>query len=439
MSPDGFFSLVERLFAELTGGEVLLCNLDGEDSDFARLNRNRIRQAGGLRRHGLGLTLIAGRRQVESGCDLSGDPEADRGIARELIARMRERIAHVPEDPYLDYSTTPSESDHRVGEGLPPAAEAVADLIAAAEGLDLVGIWASGEIHRGFASSLGHRHWHSSSSFNLDWSCYLRQDKALKDGYGGFVWEPERLRGKLEALRRGLEIMSHPARTLQPGRVRAYLAPAAVEELMELLAWGGFGLKDHRTSQTPLLRLVRGERCLAPSIAIVEEHARGLAPGFTPEGFAKPAAVTLIECGAYRDCLVDSRSGKEYGSAVNAASECPESLALGPGDIPAADALDRLGTGLYVGNLWYLNYADRNDCRITGMTRFGTFWVEKGEPVAPVEVMRFDDSLYHLLGDRLEGLTKERELILSASSYGGRSTASSLLPGILIGGIDLAL
>ena len=114
-------------------------------------------------------------------------------------------------------------------------------------------------------------------------------------------------------------------------------------------------------------------------------------------------------------------------------------LRVDAGDLPAADVPASLGTGLYIGNLWYLNYADRNDCRITGMTRFGTFWVENGELVAPVNVMRFDDSLYRLLGDRLERLTSERELMMSASSYGGRSTASSLLPGLLVRAIDLAL
>jgi predicted Zn-dependent protease len=73
------------------------------------------------------------------------------------------------------------------------------------------------------------------------------------------------------------------------------------------------------------------------------------------------------------------------------------------------------------------------------MTRFGTFWVEDGELIAPLAVMRFDDSLYRLLGDRLEALTRERELILSAETYGGRSCESALLPGALVSGIDLAL
>jgi hypothetical protein len=37
--------------------------------------------------------------------------------------------------------------------------------------------------------------------------------------------------------------MARPPRTLTPGRYRAYLAPAAVTELLDMLAWGGFDLK----------------------------------------------------------------------------------------------------------------------------------------------------------------------------------------------------
>jgi predicted Zn-dependent protease len=240
-------------------------------------------------------------------------------------------------------------------------------------------------------------------------------------------------------MRLGLEVMARPARRLGPGRYRAYLAPAAVEELMGMLAWGGFDLKSHRTRQTPLLKLVRGERRFDPRVSIREESERGLCPGFTGEGFPVPGTVTLIDAGRFGQCLVDARDGKEYGEPVNAAGGAPESVALAAGDIPQAEILKRLDTGLYIGNLWYCNWSDPNDCRVTGMTRFGTYWVEGGEIVAPIEVMRFDDSLYHLLGDRLEGLTAERDLRLSAQTYDGRSTESALLPGALVAGIELAL
>ena len=59
-------------------------------------------------------------------------------------------------------------------------------------------------------------------------------------------------------------------------------------------------------------------------------------------------------------------------------------------------------------NVWYLNYSDRSACRMTGMTRFATFWVEHGVIQAPLNVMRFDESIYRMLGEHLLGLTAER-------------------------------
>jgi predicted Zn-dependent protease len=110
----------------------------------------------------------------------------------------------------------------------------------------------------------------------------------------------------------------------------------------------------------------------------------------------------------------------------------PESLSMEPGSLPHDGVLEVLGTGLYIGNLWYLNYSDPSACRTTGMTRFATFWAEDGEIVAPVNVLRFDDTAYHLLGDRLVGLTDETEVRLDPMSYGARSTGSFNLPGALV-------
>ncbi len=439
MSPAEFFALADALCARLKGNEVLFCGLDGEDSDFVRLNQGRIRQAGAVHSRSLGLTLIDGARQVEGGCDLGGDPGQDLAIVVDLLGRLRERLPQVPEDPYLNYSTEPGTGEHRAASDLPDPAGALTGLIEAAEGLDLVGIWASGDLYSGLASSLGHRYWHQGASFNLDWSCYLSGDKAVKAAYAGTHWDPGALDARLAEVRRSLSVMARPPKVLSPGRYRAYLTPQALKELTDMLSWGGFDLKSHRTHQTPLLRLVRGERTMHPAVSLYEDQARGLNPRFTGEGFLTPDRVDLIAAGAYRDCLVEARSGKEYGVPVNAAGESPESLAMDPGDIPRAEALARLGEGLAIGNLWYCNWSDPNDCRVTGMTRFATFWVEGGEPVAPVAVMRFDDSLYQLLGDRLEGLTQERDLLLSADTYGGRGSDSCLLPGALVDGLTLTL
>ncbi len=169
-------------------------------------------------------------------------------------------------------------------------------------------------------------------------------------------------------------------------------------------------------------------------MTIIENTRDGVAPNFQEAGFIRPDKVVLIENGVYQNCLVSPRSAKEYGVPTNGASngETPESVEVAAGDIPAAEILPRLGTGVYINNLHYLNYSDRPACRITGMTRFATFWVENGAIHAPLNVMRFDETLYRMFGENLVGLTAERDLILDSSTYGGRSTSSSRVPGALI-------
>jgi len=86
-----------------------------------------------------------------------------------------------------------------------------------------------------------------------------------------------------------------------------------------------------------------------------------------------------------------------------------------------------------------VNFSDRMNCRLTGMTRFATFWVENGQIVAPLEAMRFDDSLYRLLGSELEQLGSQAELLLSDSTWGERATGGMQLPGILARSFELTL
>ena len=66
------------------------------------------------------------------------------------------------------------------------------------------------------------------------------------------------------------------------------------------------------------------------------------------------------------------------------------------------------------------------------MTRYGCFWVEKGEIVSPIHDMRFDETLYNFWGNSLEDLGEQSELIPSTSSYGERSLGGISVPGMLV-------
>ncbi len=101
--------------------------------------------------------------------------------------------------------------------------------------------------------------------------------------------------------------------------------------------------------------------------------------------------------------------------------------------------MSALDTGLWIGNLWYLNYSDRQAARVTGMTRFACFYVRNGRIEAPVGVMRFDDSLLTLFGERLEGMSTEIEFLPGSSTWNERELNSVSCPSMLLSGLTLTL
>jgi len=436
---EAFFDLADRLNRELHASETLLCAFSAERSDFVRFNRGCVRQAGSVDQRFLSLRLVLARRQAAATIALGGSGD-DLAQARAAIARLREAVTDLPEDPWLMIAETPrSTSTERRGK-LAPAEAVAQQVVTSARGFDLVGIYAAGTIYRGFANSFGQRNWHETDSFNLDWSLHLAGDKAVKAGYAGFEWQPATFETKLESAKEQLALLAISPRTVEPGEYRAYLAPRAVEELVVMICWGGFSARARATRQSALLRMEHGET-LAAQIALTENSKDGIAPQFQEAGFVKPPGVTLIAGGRLGEALVSPRSAREYGLVTNAANagESPEALDMAGGKLASEAVLAALDTGLYVGNLWYLNYSDRPAGRITGMTRFATFWVESGRIVAPVNVMRFDDSIYRMLGENLVDLTRERELLLDTSTYEARSTRSARLPGALLRSLRFTL
>lgn len=441
LNSDWFDARVTAATTHLTGDEVLLASLHTEDTDFVRFNNASVRQAGSIDQTEISLDLIEGQRHAEATVQLTGDTATDDRRIAAVLGRLREQRREVPDDPHLIVNTEPS-SSHQVGENtLPPTADAVAAITGKSGGQDLVGIYASGTVATGFANSLGQRNWYESSTFDFDWTRYLQADKAVKSAYAGFSWDDTVFDRKLIEAEAKFEALKRPPKSLSPGEYATLLTPSALNEIMDLLNWNAFGIRAQRTSQSALLRLVTGDAKLDERVRVSEHTAAGVAPNFQEDGWLRPDEVVLIDGGVAVDALVSPRSSVEFGVEPNGASgsESPESLAMAGGSLADADALAKLDTGLWVGNLWYTNYSDLPGCRVTGMTRFATFWVEGGEIAAPIDVLRFDDSVYNLLGERLVDLTSEPELMIDNSTYGHRVSASMTLPGALIDGMRFTL
>lgn len=435
-----FTALAESLGASLQAGEDFSLWYSAEDSEFIRFNRAQVRQAGHVAQASGRLRLIRDDRSAEIAVTLGGDLEHDRQQLADSLVQLRLVIGQLPPDPYLQLERSAWHRRSLDEAALPDCAQVLAEIDAAANGLDLVGIYAAGPLYRGFANSFGAFGWHSAHCFNFDWSLFHANHQAVKADYAGSRWDAVEFANRFANARGQLEHLGKPVRHLVPGDYRAYLAPAALDEVLGMLSWTGFSARALANKESPLQRLQEGSARFSPLLHLDEQVAGALAPAFGPEG-APRSDVSLVRDGQLKGQLVYPRSAREYSLEANCAdaNESTQSLVMGGGTLPLDNVLERLGTGLCIGNLWYLNWSDLPAARMTGMTRFATFWVEDGQIQAPVDSMRFDDSLFSILGEQLEALTQERQLRLSSSTYGERQTWSALLPGALVRSLKLTL
>lgn len=445
ISQEYFYALADFATGHLQGTEIFTAYLIAENSDFIRFNHGKIRQPGSIVQANLQLRLMQDveqhPKQSSITIGLVGDVAYDQQLVAQSLKSLRSTFAYISVDPHLLINTTVQNSEHIEENQLGSVEDMVDDIIRHSDGLDCVGILANGGIFHGFANSLGQRNWFASYSFNWDWSLVHSVDKAVKTSYAGKQWHTSQYIEKMNLAKQQLQMLSRPSKTLDTGEYRAYLSPVALWEILELISWGGFGLASHKNKTTPLLHLLEGNHTLSPKFSLLEDVGGGCSPNFQADGFLRPHTVSLIEQGRLTGALVSPRSAKEFSTQTTGASsaETPDSLLVSAGTLAKSDIISTLDTGVYIGNLWYLNYSDRAAGRMTGMTRFATFWVENGEIVAPINVMRFDDTISRMLGTSLEAVTAETEFLLSSSTYFHRSTGSARLPGVLLNSFRFTL
>ncbi len=436
-----FQQLAAAVCAPLAGTDRVTLYFSAEASDFIRFNHAQVRQATHVEQRYGTVSVVSGQKRASSSISLGGDLAADSEALLAERAVLLEQLPLVPDDAYLLLPEAIVNTERSATGSLPTPQQLMDTVAEHAAGSDLVGFYAGGSVVRAFADSRGQRNWHSVESFHFDWCLYRERDQAVKCSYAGTAWSSTDFARRVLEARARIELLALPPKALAPGPYRVYFSPVAVAEILGTVSWGGFGLKDLQTGTSNLILAHQGKAQLSPLVTLTEATTEGIAPRFQADGFTKPDAVELVRAGQMGASLTSPRSAKEYGQATNGSSdgESPESLAMAPGSLPEAEVLQALGTGVYISNLHYLNYSDRQACRMTGMTRFACFWVENGQIVAPIPVMRFDDSFLRMFGTGLVALTDHAELVPADGTYGARQLQSLTAPGAIVEGFALTL
>lgn len=445
LSKDYFETISEFLFSELKGNESLVINLAGDATHFMRFNRAKIRQAGTVRDYEINLKLQSkdsqgSLRQCERSFTLSESMESDKDLAKTILYAMQTEVRELPVDPFTaEIDATESSEIVQKGKLLEPGA-ATSTIAARASEFDFTGLYSSGSLTRANATSTGARHWFETDSFLVDYSLYGDAERAYKGFYGGRDWSESQFIQELDKGKEQLAALAKTVREIKPGKYRTYLAPAANWEFSSMLN-GVFGESALQQGSSPIRLIRSGEKTFSKLFSYSDNYANGDSPRFSADGELYPERIDLVKHGVLTSTLVSKRTAKEYklkanGSGAEERVNAPE---LASGSLADTEILKVLGTGLYISNLHYLNWSDRTQGRVTGMTRYACFWVENGALVAPIENLRWDDTIFRVYGANLEALTAAKSIFPDTSSYGKRSVGATRCSGLLLSEMSFTL
>ncbi|MEC5385887.1 metallopeptidase TldD-related protein [Uliginosibacterium sp. H3] len=428
-----FDALSARVLAQLADGEALTLNLSAEESLFVRFNNNRVRQNTDVEQIGISLQLQCNGRTVSKSRTLSGDVEMDGPALAHLLVQCRDEVAVLPPDPYQVPIANNGSSNEEFRGALLASQDVLEAVVAPAVGCDLAGLYAGGIIVRANCNSAGQRHWFATETFFLDYSLY-NGPQAAKGCYADSRWDDAAWAANLTRTKALLALLAKPQQSVKPGAYRTYLAPRAFSDLLGMLGWSALSASAWKQGHSPFRKLAENEARLSPLLSIAENFELGLTPRFNGLGEVSATHLPLIAQGELKTLLVSSRTAREFGLVANGASggEGPRAMDVAGGSLREEDVLQALGTGLYLSNLHYLNWSDPVSARVTGMTRYACFWVEGGEIVGPIKDLRWDESLYNALGDKLLALTSHVEIDPATDTYHRRALGGCRTPGALI-------
>lgn len=214
--------------------------------------------------------------------------------------------------------------------------------------------------------------------------------------------------GRLDAGRIGREAAERmPAvapTPVAPGAYRVLLDGPAFSEAMMFLALLGFGGRAADDGSSCLAGKV-GRRVASEQLELVDDGRApdGLPTAIDYEGMPKRRRALLhrgVAGGPVTDLVTAGHLGaKLTGHALppespsGDAGPFPTNLIVRPGRAAWDELVRTVRRGLLITRFHYVRVVHPARGVITGMTRDGTYWIERGEVVRPVRNLRFTESV----------------------------------------------
>ena len=446
MKKEIYNTICSQVYSTLEEGEGLTIYMEGENSQYFRFNDSKIRQTGIIEDYNVTLSLYHGQKSLQATTTISSDIDYSVKNLISEINGLRAPLSLIPEN---NFTAFPEKFDslevYREGD-LPDREEILDILMGIIDSNNLTGVWTSGKIFRASSTSKGTYHWFEKDSFIFDFSLIDAKENMVKILYPGSDWNKDDFVEAFDDASKRLQLMDKPKLELKPGKYRVWFEPHAVADFVDMLNWNGVSEASLRNGSSCLLKMRKDNIKLSEKFSLDESFDRKSTASFNSRSEVS-GNISLIKHGILENTLINSKTALEYGLNSNYAEDV-NSWGMGEylrapfmhgGDIKLNERFEKLGTGIFISNIHYLNWSDNLGGRITGLTRYACYWVEDGKMIAPIKTMRFDDSFYNFFGDNLEAVG---ETVLSRpviETYDGRNPGETTCPGILVNDFELTL
>jgi PmbA protein len=288
--------------------------------------------------------------------------------------------------------------------------------IAGKHRLTTAGIYSNSESREGIFNSRGLANWHHQTLAEISITMLADDSSGWQKLNSPDVSNLGPARLAETAAQKAAE-SAHP-REIAPGRYTVILEPAAVLDIVGFMFWdySGVAILDQRSFLNDRI----GTQLFGENINICDDAAHPLQAGspFDGEGMRRQR-VQLVENGVvkrvvYARATARKMKNSEYAGKVgpieptghgfplpNEMGEMPLNIVFGVPEKPQSveQMIASTERGILITRLWYIREVDPYEKIVTGMTRDGTFLVEKGKIQCGLRNFRFNQSLISMLSN----------------------------------------
>lgn len=420
------FSRIKKLSS---ADDVEVCFSGGRFA-LTRFANNTIHQNVAEENHVVSVRTVFGGRTARAVTN-KFDDESLRQVVKssESLARVQHPDPDLLPMPDLREADGPGDASHAVPS---PArhfeqtaaitaelrADAVAKIVRVADQhrLTTAGVFSSAKSFEGIFNSRGLHRWHTQTSAEVSITMLAADSSGWQKANSPDVsnLDPSLL---AEIAAKKAVDSAHP-QEIPPGKYTVILEPAAVLDVVGFMFWdySGMALLDQRSFLAGRI----GKKLFGDNITVWDDVVHPLQSGspFDGEGVRREK-VALIDHGVvkrvvYARATAARMRASEHRDNVgpiaptghgfslpNEMGEMPLNIVFAPPSDPHSveQMIASTERGVLVTRLWYIREVEPFEKMLTGMTRDGTFLIDKGRVQAGVRNFRFNESLIHMLSN----------------------------------------